>query len=84
MESGIQNGKAEPVSIAAILTASGYALDIFTPDEVASLEIVQKRGKPFLKCTATGKERSAKPEEIVRQLYLDFTYKELVAADYQM
>lgn len=59
-------------SISAILAASpsGYMLKIFTSKEIASLEITQKRGKPYLKCHATGKDRPAKPEEIVRQLYL--------------
>jgi type I restriction enzyme M protein len=66
------NGTGETVSIAAILasSSSGYALDIFTAEEVAALEIFQKRGKIYLKCCSTGKERPAKPEEIVRQLYL--------------
>jgi len=51
---------------------SGYALDIFREDEIASLEesLFEKHGKPYLKCLATGKDRAAKPEEIVRQLYL--------------
>lgn len=63
---------ATRASVAAILAASssGYALDIFTDKEVAALEITEKRGKPFLTCFATGRERPAKPEEIVRQLYL--------------
>jgi type I restriction enzyme M protein len=58
--------------IAAIFTASssGYALDIFTSDEIAAMEIIEKRGKPYLRCLVTDKERPAKPEEIVRQLYL--------------
>ena len=33
------------------------------------LEIYLKHGKPYLKCRVSGKERPAKPEEIVRQLY---------------
>ena len=59
-------------TVATILAtaSSGYALDIFTSKEIAALEIFQKRGKPYLKCFATGKNRPAKPEEIVRQLYL--------------
>jgi len=66
------NKMTETATITAILAASssGYALDMFTPKEIAALEIVEKRGKPYLKCYATGKERTAKPEEIVRQLYL--------------
>jgi len=51
-------------------SASGYALDIFRRDEIDVLEIFEKRGQPYLKCFASGKDRSAKPEEIVRQLYL--------------
>jgi len=52
-------------SIAAIVAASssGYALDIFTAAEVTALEIFEKHGKPYLKCHATGKERSAKPRK---------------------
>ncbi|MFA4835866.1 MAG: type I restriction enzyme HsdR N-terminal domain-containing protein [Dehalococcoidia bacterium] len=59
-------------SLAAILAASssGYALDIFTSEEIASVELIHRSGKPYLKCQVTGKERPAKPEEIVRQLYL--------------
>jgi hypothetical protein len=32
--------------------------------------LFDKNGKPFVKCLATGKERQAKPEEIVRQLWI--------------
>jgi type I restriction enzyme M protein len=62
----------ENLSIASILStsSSGYALDIFATKEIAALEIVQKRGKPYLICNVTGKERLANPEEIIRQLYL--------------
>ncbi|HYA89126.1 MAG TPA: type I restriction enzyme HsdR N-terminal domain-containing protein [Nitrospirota bacterium] len=72
MTKTVQNGTAEAGSIAGILAASssGYALDIFTHEEVASLRIVQKRDKPYLTCLVTGKDRPAKPEEIIRQLYL--------------
>lgn len=59
-------------SIYTILSGStsGYALKIFSENEIASLEIIQKHGKFYLKCYSTGKDRLAKPEEIVRQLYL--------------
>jgi type I restriction enzyme M protein len=62
-----------------ILRGSAHALTIFKPDAVAKLEaeIYLKRGKPYLKCYATGKERPAKPEEIVRQLYV-----KMLMADY--
>ena len=49
-----------------------YELTIFHPDAVAWLEkqIFEKRGQPYLKCLASGRERRAYPEEIVRQLYI--------------
>lgn len=55
-----------------ILRGSAHALTIFKPEAVAKLEaeIALKRGKPYLTCYATGKDRPAKPEEIVRQLYV--------------
>ncbi len=68
------SGTAETSSLTRILKAStkGYALDIFRSDEIQQLEesVFWKRGKPYLKCLASGKDRPAKPEEIVRQLYL--------------
>jgi len=59
-------------SIADILRtdSSGYGLELFTQEETDALEIFERRGKPYLRCLATDKERLAKPEEIVRQLYL--------------
>ncbi|HNT74366.1 MAG TPA: N-6 DNA methylase [Anaerolineae bacterium] len=53
-----------------ILKQSEYALDIFTSEEIAALDIFDKRGKPYLKDFADGTERPAKPEEVVRQLFL--------------
>ena len=47
--------------------STGYALNIFAPEEIAALKLIEKRGKLYLKCHATGKDRLAKPEEIVRQ-----------------
>lgn len=57
-------------TIADILRSSDYSLTIFTPEEVAALRIYDRRGKPYLRDFADSKERPAKPEEIVRQLYL--------------
>jgi len=34
------------------------------------MELFEKRGKSYLRCLATNRDRRAKPEEIVRQLYL--------------
>ena len=57
-------------TLADILKGSDYALTIFSDAEIKALEFFDKRGKPYLRCWATEKDRPAKPEEIVRQLYL--------------
>lgn len=57
-------------TLSDIFQSSDYSLDLFKAEELASLEIYDKKGKPYLKDFATGKERPAKPEEIVRQLYV--------------
>jgi type I restriction enzyme M protein len=57
-------------TLADIFQTSDYSLDIFRPEEIAALEIYDKKGKPYLRDFADSKERPAKPEEIVRQLYL--------------
>lgn len=56
--------------IADIVKGSEHALTIFTTAEISALEIFDKGGKPYLKCWATAKDRPAKPEEIVRQLFI--------------
>lgn len=63
--------KASPPTVTELLKGSEYALTIFTPDEIMALNVFDKGGKPYLKCFATDKDRPAKPEEIVRQLYLN-------------
>jgi type I restriction enzyme M protein len=59
-----------PFTLQDIVQNSDYSLKIFTPEEIAALEIHEKRGKPHLYDFTNGKERPAKPEEIVRQLVL--------------
>lgn len=59
-----------PPSVDEILRGSTHALTIFKPNAIARLSITLKRGKPYLTCYATGTERPAKPEEVVRQLYV--------------
>jgi type I restriction enzyme M protein len=58
------------LTIADILRGSEYSLTLFTAEEVATLELFEKNGKPYLTCAVDQKPRPAKPEEIVRQLYL--------------
>ena len=62
----------EAFDIDEILRASGkgYGLELFSKKEINQINLFAKKGKPYLKCFATSKERPAKPEEIVRQLYL--------------
>src|SRR5947199_184877 len=62
--------RAGPPTVTEILRGSEYALTIFEPSEIGALQLFDKGGRPYLKCFATDKERPAKPEEIVRQLYL--------------
>ena len=49
-----------------------YLPDLFTAEAVAVVEdiLIEKNGKLYLKCQIRGKEVQAKPEEIVRQLWL--------------
>lgn len=62
-----------PVStytIADIIKDSDYSLIIFSGEEEAALKLYDKKGKPYLRDFVDNKERPAKPEEIVRQLFL--------------
>jgi len=55
-------------SVEDILSTSGkgFALGLFNDKEIKRIKIFDKRGKPYLRCVSTSKERPAKPEEIVR------------------
>jgi len=63
------NGKSD-ITLVSILKDSNYNLSLFNAREIKQIELFEKRGKIYLRCFATAKERLAKPEEIVRQLYL--------------
>lgn len=54
-----------------ILRGSDYALTIFTETEIKALTLFERNGKPYVTCAASEKPRPAKPEEIVRRLYLN-------------
>src|ERR1700733_14650142 len=62
--------EAKAPGISEILRGSEYALTVFSASEIARIRIFLKNGKPYLECLCTLKPRPAKPEEIVRQLYL--------------
>ena len=57
-------------TLADILRDSDYALDIFSQEEIAALMILDRKDKPYFKDFVDGTERPAKPEEVVRQLFL--------------
>jgi type I restriction enzyme M protein len=58
------------LTITEILKGSEYALTIFSDQEIKAIKLFDKGGKPYLSCAVGEKLRPAKPEEIVRQLYL--------------
>jgi type I restriction enzyme M protein len=49
-----------------------HGLTLFEPQDIAWVEqqLFEKAGKPYLRCLVKDIDRPAKPEEIVRQLYL--------------
>ncbi len=47
-----------------------HSLSLFDKKLVASINLYDKNGKPYLKCFGSDRERPAKPEEIVRQLFI--------------
>jgi type I restriction enzyme M protein len=63
---------SEVHSVAEILRSDplGYGLDLFTREEVDAVRVFDRKGRPYLRCLVTERERPARPEEIVRQLYL--------------
>lgn len=57
--------------LSEILKDSNYHLSIFSDSVIEALEssIIEKNGKPYVKCILREKEVQLKPEEVVRQLY---------------
>lgn len=53
-----------------IFKDSEHSLSLFDKKMIDSIDIFLKNGKPYVKCFATGVDRQAKPEEIVRQLFI--------------
>ena len=71
------------MTIAELLSKANtqFSINIFGPQSIASVEgsLIERNGRHYLKCRVRGKEVGAKPEEIVRQLWLhrlehDFKY----------
>lgn len=65
-----EGNRNSPPTVDDILRGSMHALTVFKPGAADKILLFMKRGKPYLKCFVTGQDRSAKPEEVVRQLYL--------------
>jgi type I restriction enzyme M protein len=57
-------------TITDILKGSEYALTIFSEQEINAVKLLDRGGKPYVTCAVSDKLRPAKPEEIVRQLYV--------------
>lgn len=53
-----------------------YSLKLFDKEDISTIKIFEKSGKPYLKCLGSDVERPAKPEEIVRQLFIRKLMKE--------
>jgi len=58
------------MKIEELLLDSEHGLSIFSRELIDSIEIFLKDEKPYLKCMVSDKEKQAKPEEIVRQLFI--------------
>lgn len=60
-------------TLASILKDSAYSFALFTDEQIKALEkrITWKSEKPYIACLIREKEILLKPEEIVRQLYLE-------------
>lgn len=62
-----------------------YSLNIFSEDSIEKLALYKKSdGNIYLQCFATEKEKRAKPEEIIRQLFLLFLNQKLNYSRNQM
>jgi type I restriction enzyme M protein len=53
-------------------TTIRHSLELFSDADIDAFEssLFEKNGKLYVKCLASGKDRQAKPEEIVRQLWI--------------
>ena len=58
------------LSISDLLRDSGYSDGLFSAQEISALDLKVIKGKPYVHDPVSGIDRPAKPEEIVRQLFL--------------
>jgi type I restriction enzyme M protein len=62
---------ARSSTVTDILKGTDYGLKAFSDVELRAIKLFDKGDKPYLTCAVSDKPRPAKPEEIVRQLYLN-------------
>lgn len=80
------------IKLSSILKDSNYSISLFTNKELEEFEklVFEKSGKPHIKCLIRNKDIQLKPEEIVRQLYINkllnhYNYpKELIELEKQI
>ncbi len=65
-------------NLTSILKDSNYSVSLFTKKEIEDFEstIFEKAGKPYVNCLIREREIQLKPEEVVRQLYLNKLLKD--------
>jgi type I restriction enzyme M protein len=82
-EKNVSSYPNKPIKITQIFSASDvkHGVSLFTNEEVRAIEklIIEKDGKFYIKCQIKDKYKLAKPEEIVRQLWI---YRLLNEYDY--
>ena len=66
----MDNDNEPKYTIPDVLKGTDYALTIFDEQEKSAIKLFDRKGKPYLRDFVDEKERPAKPEEIVRQLFL--------------
>jgi type I restriction enzyme M protein len=73
-ENNISFYSNKPIKITQIFSASDvkHGVSLFTNEEIQAIEklLIEKDGKFYIKCQIKNKYKPAKPEEIVRQLWI--------------
>jgi type I restriction enzyme M protein len=77
--------KNNPSKMSQIFSDVEHGLSLFTDREISAVEslIIEKDGKFYIECQIKGKYKLAKPEEIVRQLWIyrllnEYNYKDRI------
>lgn len=57
-------------SLADLLRNSGYKDGLFAPEDIAAIQVKDRNGRPVVYDPVSKRDRAAKPEELIRQLFL--------------